>query len=68
MSENITPEQYKMQIMKRNFANRVADYEEALATIQTQLQMAQQQLERYEEVEQPPEDAETQVAAPLPPP
>lgn len=36
-----TPEEYKVETMKQNMARRFADYEDAIATLQTQVAMLQ---------------------------
>lgn len=64
--QEITPEQYKAEVLKQNFARRCADYEDVIASLQTQVAMLQQQLKAQQgadDAESPPDE----LPAPAPP-
>lgn len=65
--QEVTAEQYKVQRLKANFANRMADYEDVIATLQTKIAMLEQQLEQAN-VEVPELDAEASEVPPPPAP
>jgi exonuclease VII small subunit len=45
----MTQEEYKARVLSQNFANRCAGYEDAIASLQTQIAMMEQQMRQLEE-------------------
>lgn len=43
--KQMTPEEYKLQLLKRSFAEKYVEQEDLIATLRTQLAMAQQELD-----------------------
>lgn len=68
-NEEITPEQYKARLLKQNFANRCADYEDVIATLQTRVAILEQRLKQYEDTDtaDAPVPPSNELAAPAPP-
>lgn len=48
-NQDMSPQEYKVQRLKQNFANRVSEYEDRIATLETQLIILQQRLQQEEE-------------------
>lgn len=67
--QEVTAEQYKAEILKQNFARRCADYEDHIASLQTQLAIAQQRLGQYEDrdTDNGTESPSNELAPPPPP-
>lgn len=56
MENEMTADQYYVQQLKRNTAQRYAEYEDAIAQLQTRVAMLEQQLES--ENDKQPDDAQ----------
>ena len=64
--QEITPDEYRQQVLKRNFANRCAEYEDAIARLQTRIAMLEQALQQQQVVDVP-ESPSADVELPPPP-
>lgn len=60
---SVSAAEYKAQLLKKNFADRVANYEDLVAELQTKLALANQQIRELME----PKEAQPTAAAPPPP-
>jgi hypothetical protein len=47
-NKEMTQEEYKARVLKQNFAMRCSDYEDVIATLQTQIAMMEQQIKQLE--------------------
>jgi len=68
--EGVTAEEYKVRQLKMNMATRFADYEDVVASLQTQVAMLQQQVESLEAnsgPEMPGDELDAPVAPSVPP-
>lgn len=61
-SKQFTADEYKARVLSQNFANRCAGYEDAIASLQTQLAMMEQQLKALEASDGAADPAETPVS------
>lgn len=50
-NDELTAEQFKARRMRANFANRVLEYEDKIADLETQLAIVQQQLQAAQQPE-----------------
>jgi hypothetical protein len=48
-NKQLSADEYKARILSQNFANRCAGYEDAIASLQTQIAMMEQQMRQLEE-------------------
>lgn len=48
-NEEVSAEEFKLRLLKQQVGARYGEYEDAIATLQTQLFIAQQELREYKE-------------------
>lgn len=49
MTNEVSPEQYKIQVLKRNFSQAITDLYDRIANLETELQVTRQQLQSLQQ-------------------